>query len=191
MMQPLINTWSGWDGPRSLLNDVCERKYPAQQESIPHLLRAKPEHRWYIQTDSMESLTDSTINETVARFKDIPERCAWLFETAGGAVADVRESETCVPERLRKAPWMAMALHQWPDPSDGDQRWTDTAEIWMKEVIEPHSAGGPLPCFFTSKTSRQKIINTYGEKNFRKLEEIRKGIDPDRVWRNNFWPVEE
>jgi hypothetical protein len=50
---------------------------------------------------------------------------AWLFEIAGGAIADFED--TCVPKSQREAPFTIAALHQWEMDID-DDRCIDSAE---------------------------------------------------------------
>ena len=50
---------------------------------------------------------------------------AWLFEIAGGAIADFED--TCVPKSQREAPFTIAALHQWEMDVD-DDRCIDSAE---------------------------------------------------------------
>ena len=50
---------------------------------------------------------------------------AWIFELAGGAIADFED--TCVPKEQREAAWTVAALHQW-DMGIDDPRCITTAE---------------------------------------------------------------
>ena len=52
-------------------------------------------------------------------------RPAWIFELAGGAIADFED--TCVPKEQREAAWTVAALHQWEMGID-DPRCITTAE---------------------------------------------------------------
>ena len=60
---------------------------------------------------------------------------AWLFELAGGAIADFEE--TCVPKSRREAAFTIAALHQWEMGID-DPRCVSSAED-----VRRYS---PLPC---------------------------------------------
>ena len=50
---------------------------------------------------------------------------AWLFELAGGAIADYED--TCLPKEQREATWTVAAFHQW-DMGIDDPRCITTAE---------------------------------------------------------------
>jgi hypothetical protein len=72
---------------------------------------------------------------------------AWLFEyTGGGAINDVKDS--CFPSTHRDSAFTVAALHQWShtEPPPLDTKCVVSAEEWINEVIQPNSAGGPLPC---------------------------------------------
>lgn len=50
---------------------------------------------------------------------------AWLFELAGGAVAD--NTDTCLPKEQREAAFTIAAFHQW-ELDDDDPACVETAE---------------------------------------------------------------
>lgn len=50
---------------------------------------------------------------------------AWLFELAGGAIADFED--TCLPKSQREASFTIAALHQW-DMGIDDPRCIESAE---------------------------------------------------------------
>lgn len=53
------------------------------------------------------------------------QRIAWLFELAGGAVADA--TDTCLPKEQREATFTIAAFHQW-ELDDDDPACVETAE---------------------------------------------------------------
>jgi hypothetical protein len=55
----------------------------------------------------------------------VPLYLAWLFELAGGAVADY--TDTCLPKSQREAAFTIAALHQWEMDID-DTKCVDSAE---------------------------------------------------------------
>jgi hypothetical protein len=57
-------------------------------------------------------------------FHDHPA-CQWLFEIAGGAIADF--DDTCLPKEKREAAFTIAALHQWPMGVD-EPRCVEVAE---------------------------------------------------------------
>ena len=90
---------------------------------------------------------------------------AWLFELAGGALADFEN--TCIPKSQREAAFTIAALHQWEMELD-DDACIDAAETvsdqmrtsshssnipfqqWISETLEPVHVGGPLPSVSSS-----------------------------------------
>ena len=50
---------------------------------------------------------------------------AWIFELAGGAIADYEDN--CLPKEQREAAWTVAALHQW-DMGIDDPRCITSAE---------------------------------------------------------------
>jgi hypothetical protein len=66
-------------------------------------------------------------NWTINAFTDSSRQksIAWLFELAGGAIAD--SEDTCVPKSQREAHFTIAALHQW-EIDVYDDRCVDSAE---------------------------------------------------------------
>jgi len=58
---------------------------------------------------------------------------AWLFELAGGAIADF--TDTVIPKSQREATWTVAALHQW-DMDVDDDRCVDAAEEVSKVLMQ-------------------------------------------------------
>ena len=99
--------------------------------------------QWFIRSKLITSLPDDVINQTVIEFADTPIGCskffpgkssvpptrlqflAWLFELAGGAIADFEDS--CVPKEQREASFTVAALHQW-DVGINDPKCVSAAE---------------------------------------------------------------
>ena len=101
-------------------------------------------NQWFIRSTLISSLPDDIVNQTVLQFADAPQGCsessrhlgeiqrfhchslaAWLFEIAGGAIADFED--TCLPKEKRVAAFTIAALHQWPMGVD-EPRCVETAE---------------------------------------------------------------
>jgi hypothetical protein len=103
--------------------------------------------QWFIRSALITSLPDDIINTTVVQFAETPVGCstsqairfifmdesksdnwiivAWLFELAGGAIADFED--TCLPKAQREAAFTIAALHQW-DMGVDDPRCIAAAE---------------------------------------------------------------
>jgi len=140
--QEYLAAISSWDGEKCLLNEVDEKSFLHQQDSVAQVLRGKAGRQWFIRSALVTSLPDDIINETVIQFADTPVGCTWLFELAGGAIADFED--TCIPKSQREAPFTIAALHQWEMGID-DDRCIDSAEEWIAGTLKPVHQGGPFP----------------------------------------------
>lgn len=145
-----LQALSSWTGESCLLNEVHEKTFLSQQDSVAQVLRGRRGNQWYIRSALITSLPDDVINQTVLDFADTPVGCsksvfllafchfhrrtvlmcefyvsAWLFELAGGAITDFEGS--CVPKSRREAAFTTAALHQWEMGVD-DPRCVSSAE---------------------------------------------------------------
>jgi hypothetical protein len=148
-----LQALSSWTGERCLLNEVHEKTFLSQQDSVAQVLRGKRGNQWFIRSALISSLPDEVINKTVLEFADTPVGCsrspffwfpissqpcvfsAWLFELAGGAIIDYEE--TCVAKAQREAAFTIAALHQWEMGIDDPRCVTSAEEVRL------------LPCSFT------------------------------------------
>ena len=139
-----LQALSSWTGEKCLLNEVHEKTFLSQQDSVAQVLRGRRGNQWYIRSALISSLPDEIINKTVIEFADTPVGCsessffpskaacgylraisAWLFELSGGAIVDYEG--TCVPKVQREAAFTIAALHQWEMGVD-DPRCVSSAE---------------------------------------------------------------
>ena len=145
-----VQALSSWTGERCLLNEVHERTFLSQQDSIAQVLHGRRGKQWFIRSALISSLPDEIINKTVIEFADTPVGCseftislpsffsfrnimqisesrisAWLFELSGGAIVDYEG--TCIPKVQRKAAFTITALHQW-EMGVNDPRCVSSAE---------------------------------------------------------------
>ncbi|KAF9463538.1 hypothetical protein BDZ94DRAFT_1163851 [Collybia nuda] len=183
--QEYLAAISSWDGERCLLNEVDEKSFLHQQDSVAQVLRGKAGRQWFIRSTLISSLPDDVINETVLQFAETPVGCTWLFELAGGAIADYED--TCVPKSQREAPFTIAALHQWEMDID-DDRCIDSAEEWIAETLKPVHQGGPFPSFLGRHESPERVKACFGD-NWDRLCEIKRMYDPKNLFRNTFWPL--
>lgn len=183
--QEYLAAISSWDGERCLLNEVDEKSFLHQQDSVAQVLRGKAGRQWFIRSALITSLPDDLINETVLQFADTPVGCTWLFEIAGGAIADFED--TCVPKSQREAPFTIAALHQWEMDVD-DDRCIDSAEEWIAGTLESVHQGGPFPSFLGRREPPERVKSCFGD-NWSRLCEIKQMYDPDNLFRNTFWPL--
>ncbi|KAJ7721491.1 hypothetical protein B0H16DRAFT_1602527 [Mycena metata] len=185
--QEYLLALSSWEGERCLLNEVNEKSFLHQQDSMAQVLRGKPGRQWFIRSALITSLPDEIINETVMQFADTPVGCTWLFELAGGALVDHAE-DSCVPKSQREASFNIAALHQWEMTVD-DDRCIDSAEEWIAGSLKSVQSGGPLPSFLGRHEPAERTIGCYGN-NWDRLVEIKKKYDPKNMFRNSMWPLD-
>ncbi|KAG2073761.1 hypothetical protein BDR04DRAFT_1134121 [Suillus decipiens] len=183
--QEFLQAISSWDGEQCLLNEVDEKSFLHQQDSVAQVLRGKAGNKWYIRSALISSLPDDIVNKTVLQFADTPVGCTWLFELAGGALCDFEDN--CIPKAQRQASFTVAALHQW-DIKFQDPRCVHSAEEWIAETLAPVTLGGPLPSFLGRQEPPGRVIACYGE-NWARLCEVKKKYDPDNFFRNTFWPL--
>ncbi|KAI0029943.1 hypothetical protein K488DRAFT_12332, partial [Vararia minispora EC-137] len=183
--QEFLQAISSWDG-EVMLKDVDEKRFLNQQDSVAQVLRGRPGNQWFIRSALASSLPDEVINRTVLEFADTPIGCTWLFELAGGAIADVEQS--CVPKTQREAAFTIAALHQWEMGID-DPRCVETAEEWLDGTIGSVALGGPFPSFLGRHEDPRRVMTSYGE-NWGRLVALKKKYDPEGFFRHSFWPLD-
>ncbi|KAL0955622.1 hypothetical protein HGRIS_001855 [Hohenbuehelia grisea] len=185
--QEYLAAISAWDGERCLLNEVDEKSFLHQQDSVAQVLRGKAGRQWFIRSALISSLPDDIINQTVLQFSNTPLGCTWLFELSGGAIADFED--TCVPKSQREASFTIAALHQW-DMGLNDPRCINTAEDWIKNTLRPVQVGGPFPSFLGRHEPAERTMKCFGD-NWDRMKEIKNKYDPKNMFRNTFWPLDE
>ncbi|PFH52198.1 hypothetical protein AMATHDRAFT_46553 [Amanita thiersii Skay4041] len=202
--QEFLSAISSWDGDQCLLNEVNEKSFLHQQDSVAQVLRGKVGRQWFIRSALISSLPDDIINETVMQFADTPVGCTWLFELAGGAIADFED--TCFPRSQREAAFTIAALHQWEMDLD-DDRCVDSAEevgyisrfelypgpqnlwsFWISDTLKRVHVGGAFPSFLGRHESPTRVKACFGD-NWERLCEIKRQYDPSNMFRNTFWPL--
>ncbi|KAL9712103.1 hypothetical protein Ac2012v2_005179 [Leucoagaricus gongylophorus] len=183
--QEYLAAISSWDGEKCLLNEVDEKSFLHQQDSVAQVLRGKAGRQWFIRSALVSSLPDDIINETVLQFSSTPVGCTWLFELAGGAIPDYED--TCIPKSQREASFTIAALHQWEMEID-DDRCKESAEEWIADTLQPVHVGGPFPSFLGRRESPNRVKACFGD-NWKRLYEIKAEYDPDNVFKSTFWPL--
>ncbi|KAJ3534406.1 hypothetical protein NMY22_g6941 [Coprinellus aureogranulatus] len=184
--QEYLAAISSWTGERCLLNEVNEKSFLHQQDSVAQVLRGKAGRQWFIRSALVSSLPDEIINQTVLEFHGTPVGCTWLFELAGGAVADC--DTTCLPKSQREAAFTIAALHQWEMDVD-DDRCVASAEEWIHGTLKPVHVGGPYPSFLGRHEPPERTQASFGD-NWPRLVEIKQMYDPKNLFRNTFWPLD-
>ncbi|KAF4563042.1 hypothetical protein EYR40_007240 [Pleurotus pulmonarius] len=183
--QEYLAAISSWDGERCLLNEVDEKSFLHQQDSVAQVLRGKAGRQWFIRSSLISSLPDDIVNETVLQFADSPVGCTWLFELAGGAIADFENA--CIPKRQREASFTVAALHQWEMGLD-DARCVEAAEEWIRHTLKPVEIGGPFPSFLGRHEPPSRTMSCFGE-SWARMKEVKQQYDPDNFFRHSYWPL--
>ncbi|KAI0819202.1 hypothetical protein BC628DRAFT_1085902 [Trametes gibbosa] len=183
---PYLQAISSWDGERCLLNEVNEKSFLNQQDSVAQILRGRAGRQWFLRSSLITTLPDEVINRTVLEFADTPIGCTWIFELAGGAIGDFED--TCLPKEQREATWTVAALHQW-DMGIDDPRCITTAEQWMNDTIKQVAVGGPYPTFLGRHEPPARTMACYG-KNWDRLAALKRKYDPHGLFKNTFWPLD-
>ncbi|KAH9980662.1 hypothetical protein BJV74DRAFT_855752 [Russula compacta] len=182
-----LQALSSWTGERCLLNEVHEKTFLSQQDSVAQVLRGRRGNQWFIRSALISSLPDEVINKTVLEFADTPVGCTWLFELAGGAIVDYEG--TCIPKAQREAAFTIAALHQWEIGVD-DPRCVASAEDWLGETVKPVVCGGSFPSFLGRHEPPARVAASFGE-NWERLVALKKKYDPTGLFRNTFWPLDK
>ncbi|KAK7052827.1 hypothetical protein VNI00_004146 [Paramarasmius palmivorus] len=208
--QEYLSAIASWDGEKCLLNEVNEKNFLHQQDSVAMVLRGKESKqrvgngsygissflRFYStllltyersRSTLITSLPDEIIHKTVMEFADTPVGCTWLFELAGGAIGDFED--TCLPKSSREATWTVAALHQW-DMGIDDYQCITTAESWIADILKPVSTGGVFPSFLGRHEVPGRTMSCFGE-HWDRLCRVKEQYDPTNVFRNSLWPLNE
>ncbi|KAF9012610.1 hypothetical protein BDQ17DRAFT_1232411 [Cyathus striatus] len=185
--QEYLAAISSWDGETCLLNEVDEKSFLHQQDSVAQVLRGKAGRQWFIRSALISSLPDDIINDTVIQFADTPVGCTWLFELAGGAIGDFEDN--AIPKSQREAAFTIAALHQW-ELDVIDDRCVESAEEWIAGTLDSVHIGGPFPSFLGRHEPPERTMACFGD-NWTRLSEVKKKYDPKNLFRNTFWPLGE
>ncbi|KAF5387248.1 hypothetical protein D9757_006855 [Collybiopsis confluens] len=209
--QEYLAALASWDGEKCLLNEVNEKSFLHQQDSVAQVLRGKRGRQWFIRSTLVTSLPDEVIHQTVLKFDDSPLGCTWLFELAGGAIADFEDS--CVPKSQRDTLFTVAALHQWELGVDDVVRSyfffaSSSADCHETEVYNGrrgvdlrNAQASPerrtiskcqlyfQSTFLGRHESPARTMACYGS-NWDRLKELKKTYDPRNVFRNSFWPLD-
>jgi hypothetical protein len=74
--QAILAALAAWDGEPCVLNEVDEKAFLAQQDSVAQVLRGQKGKKWYIRSTLIRSLPDDVINKTVLEFANTPIGCS-------------------------------------------------------------------------------------------------------------------
>ncbi|KZO92326.1 hypothetical protein CALVIDRAFT_466383, partial [Calocera viscosa TUFC12733] len=197
--QPILDAILSWSGEACLLNAVSEKSFLSQQDSVERVLRSAggknsgeggmEDRSWFIRSAMINGLGDDVIRETTRRFAETTDGCTWLFELAGGVLADFDEGG-CISPATREAAFTVVAFHKWPS-FGGDEDCIKAGEAWIQDVMGPIASGGPLPSFAERCEKLARITATYGKENFARLCQLKQQYDSTGLFRHSLWPFKK
>ncbi|TLW91001.1 FAD-binding oxidoreductase [Saccharomonospora piscinae] len=142
-----------------------------------HMLDDPPGQRNYWSDENLTSLPDEALRRFCDHARDMPVPSAsqqWLFPW-GGAVARGQEW----PGFDRGAAWAVHPFGVYADPAD-DAR----VRAWSRELcaaVRPWGTGDTYLNFIGDE-GQDRIVAGYGERNYRRLAEVKAEYDPDNVF---------
>ncbi|WP_306327018.1 FAD-binding oxidoreductase [Streptomyces venezuelae] len=145
------------------------------------MLDDPPGLRNYWSAEYLTSFPDEAVDVFCARGAEIPMPTATqhVLFPLGGAVA---AGAGPYPQPWRTAPWGVHPFATWEDPAmDGP------AIRWVKDVradARPWSIDA-VYLNFTGAEGEQRVVDSFGEENYRRLAAVKAAYDPDNVFRHN------
>jgi FAD/FMN-containing dehydrogenase len=135
----------------------------------------------YWKSSFISELSDSLIDEAVARFAATPSPMnAVLIEHYHGAVTRVGVTDTAVPHRATGYNLLLPSV--WLDPADTDANIAWTRETY--DAFRPSFAEGRWLNYLGDDEQNDAVRAAYGP-NFDRLAEIKRAYDPDNVFHLN------
>jgi FAD/FMN-containing dehydrogenase len=135
----------------------------------------------YWKSSFLSELTDSLIDEAVARFAVTPSpMSSILFEQYHGAATRVGPTDTAVPHRSEGYNLLLPTV--WVDPAD-----TDTCIAWTRDTYEafrPAFADRRWLNYLGDDEQSDAVRAAYGP-NYQRLAAIKREYDPDNVFHLN------
>ncbi|MDK1475350.1 FAD-binding oxidoreductase [Streptomyces sp. 549] len=156
---------------------VAEMPYAELQS----MLDDPPGMRNYWSAEYLDALPDKAVELYCARGAAIPSPTASqhaLFPQ-GGAVA---RGPADFPVPWRSAAWVVHPFTLWEDPAEDDH-----ARAWARGAVaemQPWSSGA-VYLNFIGQEGRDRVVDGFGEENYRRLAKIKAQYDPDNTFRLN------
>ncbi|MEV6951863.1 FAD-binding oxidoreductase [Streptomyces sp. NPDC051183] len=140
-----------------------------------------PGMRNYWSAEYLTGLPDELVEVFCARAGSmpVPTGTQHVLFPLGGAIAD-GPAEFPIP--YRDAAWATHPFGIWEDPADDDR-----GRQWVKDVradVQPWSTGA-VYLNFTGDEGPDRVAAGLGEANLQRLRAVKRGYDPDNVFRFN------
>lgn len=189
--QPVVAVVVAWTGDEARGNEVLQAFRELAPEvdlvtSLPYtqmqsMLDDPPGLRQYWSGDYHDTLPDEALDIFLAAGADRPSPLGQhLMVPWGGAVRAVGEDAT--PLSRRGASWVTHPFATWVNPQD------DVANInWVRDyraAIAPYTNGGTY-LNFIGEEGQERIAAAFGERNLRRLREVKGEYDPENVFAGN------
>ncbi len=145
------------------------------------MLDDPPGLRNYWSAEYLTSFPDEAVDVFCARGAEIPMPTATqhvLFPLGGAVTAGAGP----YPQPWRTAPWGVHPFATWEDPA-----MDEPAIQWVKDVradARPWSIDS-VYLNFTGAEGEQRVVDSFGEENYRRLAAVKAAYDPDNVFRFN------
>jgi len=159
------------------LDTVGPMPYVALQQMLddgyPHGLRN------YWTGDFLAGLPEEAIEILCHFHASVPSPLTQILVLPGGGAA-ARVPDGALPIDERGAPLNLHITSLWPDPSDDEANiaWTRA----FANAIRPFTTGRVYVNFIGDE-GRARIVASFGEANYRRLQQIKARYDPDNLFR--------
>jgi FAD/FMN-containing dehydrogenase len=166
-----------------LLDRISPMPYVAQQRALDDLVP----HGWhyYWKSTNLAGLSDGAIDVIADHgFRASSARSYSKIFHLGGAVARVSRDATAYAGR--DAAHSIIIDGVWLPGESGAYGAAETA--WARrflDALEPHRAGGVYVNFLDSDDDPGRLREAYGDRNYRRLAEVKARYDRDNVFHHN------
>ncbi len=142
-----------------------------------------PGVRAYMKAEFLRDMDEETITKLIQQGASRPGPMVQLLvEPLGGAIARVGEDDTALGRRDVR--WCYHALSMWMEP---DAATADSHFAWARgvsEALAPHTTSG-VYLNFTSDEGEERVRDSYGEKRYARLVELKDRYDPTNLFHLN------
>ncbi|WP_418956263.1 FAD-binding oxidoreductase [Streptomyces tritici] len=167
--------------PLFALRPVVEIVQDVPYAELQSMLDDPPGLRNYWSAEYLTGFPDEAVDQYCARGAAIPAGTATqhVLFMLGGAVAG---GAARWPQPWRTAPWAVHPFATWEDPA-----LDEPAVQWVRDVradARPWAVDS-VYLNFVGVEGEQRVVNSFGEENYRRLAAVKAQYDPDNVFRHN------
>ncbi|HTP88528.1 MAG TPA: FAD-binding oxidoreductase [Bryobacteraceae bacterium] len=172
----LLRPTEGW--PKPLLSHVGPVPFPALQTLFDGLY--PPGLQWYWKADFVDHLSEESIALHVRHGTNLPTMFSTMhLYPIDGAVHRTKAQDTAFSYRATKFAEVIVGVD--PDPANKDKITQWARAYW--DAVHPYAAPGAYINFMMDEAPG-RIEATYGL-NYPRLRQIKKGYDPNNLFRVN------